>query len=339
MTSVLAAAAGSPHVGSGWRLVKQMPSASFPAGYYDRNGEEVFESRSPKLSGMFFVNAQYGWVVGEAGLVAQTADGGETWTERLLNPSDHFEGVFFLNSRRGWVVGNREIKGPAHRGLVLGTDDGGATWRELYVDNQFELSWLSGVWFVSDLVGWVVGEAQGDEGTNAGVILSTRDGGKKWRAQHFDRSSGSSLDSVKFQSERDGWATGTTGILLTNDRGIHWYSQRSGSGSVFDLIGSSEAWVAGGKNTLLHTGDRGKNWRPVSIPFEQRSLRLVHIKFEDRRNGWVVAVDGTIFHTTDGGKTWTWDLPDLEEDIQGGFATSLSFFGFTNGGAIFRKDR
>ena len=334
---VLTASAGGTPINSGWRLVKQMASGTFPVDHIDGGiGGPAVDIRPPRLYDMFFADDLNGWVVGEAGLIAHTRDGGESWTEQFLNPLDNLKALCFVNPQRGWAVGHRAIKG--NRGVVLKTDDGGGTWRELYVDNRFRLSWFSGVWFVTDRLGWAVGEAEQRDGAHGAVILCTQDGGKEWQVQYFDRSISFSLDSVKFLDERNGWATGANAILHTTDGGSHWYRRRDSSSSVFDAVNPLGAWVAGGRNLLLHTANGGKQWKSVSIPFEQRILRLVYIKFAGSE-GWVMAVDGTIFHTRNGGESWEWDLPNIDEDIQGGFATSQSFLGFTEEGAIFRKDR
>jgi photosystem II stability/assembly factor-like uncharacterized protein len=68
------------------------------------------------------INNQEGWVVGNAGIISHTTNGGASWIAQT-NPdslSRSLYGVFFLNSNEGWAVGNL--------GVILSTSNGGNTW-------------------------------------------------------------------------------------------------------------------------------------------------------------------------------------------------------------------
>jgi len=107
----------------------------------------------PGFWDLFFVDRQFGWVVGEEGTIVATRDGGSTWTlkntgladahsapklERIpragridvIDAGDRTPGltlrsVRFVDRNRGWIVGYYAGLG---RSLILRTEDGGGTW-------------------------------------------------------------------------------------------------------------------------------------------------------------------------------------------------------------------
>src|SRR5690348_406622 len=78
---------------------------TFPAGF---------------LTGVQFVSATRGWVVGQDTILA-TTDGGRHWTVQDSGPRD-LTSVDFVSSEAGWAVGTH---------AVLATADGGAHWLTL----------------------------------------------------------------------------------------------------------------------------------------------------------------------------------------------------------------
>lgn len=99
-------------------------------------------------SGIFFLDNQIGWVVGNK--IKHTTDG-ITWAEQT-NPDPYPGGramtdVVFLNANEGWIVGNQ--------GLILHTLNGGSTWN-IEADG-LSTSLLSGIQFISPTTGYIVG--------------------------------------------------------------------------------------------------------------------------------------------------------------------------------------
>ena len=76
------------------------------------------------LSGIWFVDADRGWVVGTFGAIWHTGDGGATWVPQSSGTSLPLLAVQFVDADRGWAVGGDFALG----GIVLRTTDGGATW-------------------------------------------------------------------------------------------------------------------------------------------------------------------------------------------------------------------
>ena len=99
------------------------------------------------LNGIYFVDSEYGWAVGNEGNILHTTDGGKQWLkQQSLKKTDLF-GVFFTDRQEGWAVGMG--------GTILHTTDGGETWKpEKSVTTQD----LWAIQFVGKSYGWIVGQ-------------------------------------------------------------------------------------------------------------------------------------------------------------------------------------
>lgn len=151
----------------------------------DTGGKTWRKLEIPNASGghsdyhdLFFLNPMQGWIGGD-GVIAHTADGGETWTlqydiSREVTPA--FQSVHFLSAREGWVAGGW---------LLLRTVDGGRTWKDIHIiKNTIEGSEYTfcGVYFLSSDVGVVTGQYwQYRTSTyERPFLLVTFDGGDTW---------------------------------------------------------------------------------------------------------------------------------------------------------------
>jgi photosystem II stability/assembly factor-like uncharacterized protein len=111
-----------------------------------------------------FPGEETGWVVGDAGTILKTDDGGVTWEKQESGVSSALLAVDFVDTSIGFAVGKS--------GRILRTLDGGSKWATLDSGTQKR---LSAACFVSASRGWVVGKS--------GVRLRTADGGRTWRGQ------------------------------------------------------------------------------------------------------------------------------------------------------------
>jgi len=66
--------------------------------------------------GLFFLDARRAFIVGDAGTLLASEDGGKTWAPRKIPATDNLTDITFVGES-GWIVG--------HSGLVLHTSDGG----------------------------------------------------------------------------------------------------------------------------------------------------------------------------------------------------------------------
>jgi photosystem II stability/assembly factor-like uncharacterized protein len=57
-------------------------------------------------SDIFFVDSNAGWIVGSAGNVCKTIDGGRNWVPEITGTSLNLNAVHMLSRTRGWIAGN-----------------------------------------------------------------------------------------------------------------------------------------------------------------------------------------------------------------------------------------
>ncbi len=224
------------------------------------------------------------FVVGYAGKVLETTDGGRTWEPRKSGVDTALYAVSFVDDQNGWIAGQE--------GVILHTSDGGKTWEKqqsnaIQKDAELEQPlYLFAIHAVDKDHAWAVGDRS--------VLTSTSDGGKTWKsrkvAMELDISGGQSLASadpifygVKFTDLQHGWIVGEFGkIMHTEDGGETWKEQErtlmEGTG-IFDLL---------------------------DLP----TLFSVHMTNGEK--GVAVGLEGRIARTTDGGKRWAFDEADVD---------------------------
>ncbi len=255
------------------------------------NNPPPVEARPPRsgpqdLEGVFFVDADRGWAVGDYGTILHTKDGGRTWSPQTARTDASFTAVTFqADGLRGWVVGSETT--------VLYTDDGGRIWREQFRRVGYT---LNSVAFHSDgQRGWAVG--------TEGTILRTVNGGSTWELSTSDTDT--NFESVTFDRDGNvGWVVGGA-ILHTQNGGQTWSSQgtetKGGFSSVALDAGGQRGWAVGDYGAILSTTD-GRNWKQQTV---RPGIPLRSVVFHsDQRRGWAVGGQGMIIHTEDGGRRW-----------------------------------
>jgi photosystem II stability/assembly factor-like uncharacterized protein len=231
------------------------------------------------------VSQDRAFVVGYAGKIVETTDGGRTWTGRPSGSDLALYSVHFVDDEVGWISGQD--------GLILHTANGGKTWDKQESNASFEEKdsgkqplFLFSITALDRDHAWAVGDRS--------ILTSTRDGGKTWTARKVgmetDLSGGQSLAAadpifydVKFLDQKRGWIVGEFGkIMHTSDGGETWHEQEKtlleGS-NIFDLL---------------------------DLP----TLFGVHII--DEKNIVGAGLEGHLARTSDGGQRWTYDETDVE---------------------------
>ncbi len=172
-------------------------------------GEEQGESvipLNPMINEIFFISPLKGWVVGEAGSIWATDDGGMKWVKQKSGTLEDLFGVFFKDENEGWATGLN--------GTLLYTDNGGKTWKpqvSTVAQSLFDIA-------VSGDRGYAVG--------NAATMIETKDGGKTWK--EFKPASIQSYSWIRgltvIKDVQDKYvAVGGLGtVMISNDGGITW---------------------------------------------------------------------------------------------------------------------
>ena len=230
------------------------------------------------LFDVFFLENR-GWAVGLNGIIFYTLDYGETWFEISCGYNFRLEKVYFTDDLVGYMLGS---------GNLLKTSDGGETWILLNPTDHV----IQNMYFLNRDTGWVAG--------GEGTILKTTDGGATWKYQQFNGVQYSTLSSIFFIDDKNGWSCGSGldvkgGVILkTTDGGESWNLQQSGENSFIYSVCFTDinnGWAVGDMGIMFSTIDGGTSW----IKEGSGTLSdLNAVSFKDNNEGWVTGNDGIV---------------------------------------------
>ncbi len=239
---------------------------------------QIFPDREDYY-GVFVLDEQNAWAVGNRGVVLHTADAGQTFTQLNSGVERAIYDVNFADAQSGVAIGQD--------GLILKTDDGGQTWKQIPLalpledwqvaqPHMFALSRGASPNHV-----WAVGPV--------GAIIHSADGGETWQNQSLGRDV--TLNGVSFASDTEGWIAGEFGsILRTQDGGQTWQEQRNVLNlPKFTRPDLSEEDAIAQRVPRLYLED----------------LFLIDVAFRNPTEGYVTGESGILLHTLDAGETWT----------------------------------
>lgn len=289
--------------------------------FYSLTAQSGWVLRSSNIKGdlvsVFFTSSEKGWIAGDNGYLASTADGGKTWTQYPLNTTENINEIYFRNNDNGYLVAGRKL---------YITRDGGRTWQEtrIYHTGEFGAArpdFLS-IRFSDKKRGYVIGsvlrKSGNDEVVIDSLVMRTEDGGDTWR--RITVPSKTELFHVDFNGNSHGWIVGDGGLILAStDEGNTWTKQDSGTTIPLynvDFRDSKEGYIVGKSGTILRTKNGGATWEKVVTNFKDTFLR---VDFTDDKNGWAVGYSGTILRSNDRGKTWVRQESNTHERLYGLF--------------------
>jgi photosystem II stability/assembly factor-like uncharacterized protein len=294
-----------------------------------------------KLSGVFFVDRDRGWVVGSNGALLATEDGGAKWRRQTLperQRNEMLNDVWFFNPDRGLLLGEYGLfnrKGAidwSEKVFLLTSKDRGANWEAgtlqrlpvrqsgqpapsssesasgdmLKTGSRPSDPILLRMSFANDQVGWAVGEW--------GMIQRTIDGGATWTMQETPKRK--LLYDVFAIDDGHAWAVGTVGtILRTVDGGRNWEEQSSGVVQTLravHFVDPQRGWAGGAKGTILATTNGGARWQRLTSGVELNLNDVIFLNAKEGlgagpregREGWIAGDRGLLLRTTDDGATW-----------------------------------
>jgi photosystem II stability/assembly factor-like uncharacterized protein len=272
------------------------------------------------------------------GIFVRTSDGGQTWTETLLERSDmgitRINALHFINATTGWLAGYTAKQ----ESVVLKTTDAGANWEATKVNFK---QIPTAIFFVDENNGWMAGvpfvddEEEDEIETGPSDLLMTNDGGKTWLAQ---RRLPVGLTDIQFTDQTTGWVVGQRGaIYKTTDSGRTWDAQKSelepGEGSAVDLTGegskkfnmmgvsfsdANNGFVVainddGDQGRVLGTPNSGASWSKKLIGADEGYRDIFALNANE---AWVVTNFGRyIYYTADGGRYWNSEFVVADQDI------------------------
>jgi photosystem II stability/assembly factor-like uncharacterized protein len=201
----------------------------------------TFGSGLPVFEGLYFRNANTGWLCGSL-QIQKTTDGGLTFDSVYV--SAELTDIYFKNALEGVSSGEY---------TVYRTSNGGQTWEQSIIKDEWRQMFLR-VSFINNTTGFVVGSS---------ITLKTTNFGVTWDSVGrviTDRQIYSSI----FTSENIGYAGGSYGVFYkTTNGGRNWGFQDTngfGNGFVrsFWAYNDSILWAVGGDGKILHTTTGGQ---------------------------------------------------------------------------------
>lgn len=121
---------------------------------------------SGRVNDVHFISQVTGWIVGDDGLVAHTADGGANWTASDAEIDLDLLAVHFVSQDIGLAVGTN--------GVIQRSEDGGLSWSAVANPTKQE---LHSVTLLSDGAGWI-SSTKNDNGMP--TVLKTLNTGESW---------------------------------------------------------------------------------------------------------------------------------------------------------------
>ncbi|MBS1796397.1 MAG: hypothetical protein JSS81_21285 [Acidobacteria bacterium] len=285
------------------------------------------------LVAVFFTSAEKGWIAGDDGYLAWTADGGRNWTKQDIGTTESINEIYFRNDDNGYLVAGKKM---------FITKDAGRTWQETKIykpaDFRGTPEFLS-IRFADKKRGIVIGSVLNkDERVIDSLVMRTEDGGETWKRVVVP--SKKELFHLDFVGSSRCWIVGDDGLVLFSDNGGETF-QTQRSGTTLDLYNvdfrdENEGYIVGSKGTILRTENGGAIWETVKTAFPVTYMR---VDFADDKNGVVVGYNGTILRSSDRGKTWTKQFSGTGNNLYGLYFTKKYGWAVGAGGVVLQYQR
>jgi len=250
----------------------------------------------PDRYALSFVDANTGWIVGDAplycGNLKKTTNGGETWAIQSFGAAyDSWScyGVDFADDQTGWACGYNAL---------LKTTNGGAAWNPV-TNGAPASTWWYSLDFINSQTGWACGYDK---------VIKTVNGGATWSAQSV--SNYQSYYKIRFADANVGAVAGYRLLLTTTNGGANWAWRTPPYPSNYwydvGFVNSATGWVCGGEGKVGRTADGGATWSlGTNLPAAVTGVHFSAMWWVDEQFGVLAGNGGRIVATRDGGSTWT----------------------------------
>lgn len=201
-------------------------------------GQWVFQTTTAEyLNDVFCITENIVVVVGDAGTISKTSDGGINWIQKTSNTSQNLKKVQFVNLDIGYAIGDI--------GTLIKTIDGGESWTTISTGVTNNLTGLSCVnesnFFIS-----------GD-----GPIMKTINGGQTFEV--MNTSDFAIIDSIQFLNMLTGYASNLNALYKTTDGGNTWNIIHENDVFSFFFLNENIGFI-NATNGLSKTIDGGTNF-------------------------------------------------------------------------------
>jgi len=252
--------------------------------------------------GVFFVNSNTGFIVGDNGSLLKTTNAGAEWIIKNSGTSYALHKVIFINTEVGLIVGEN--------GTVLRSVNAGDNWTAIPTGLPNNVSGnCNRITFANENTGFIA--------SCSGILKSTNSG-LNWSLIY---PTSTYLFGFNFVNANTGMAIGDNAtVIRTTNGGLNW-SPVSLSGFNFQLCGITSTnenlfYIVGGTEgssaTMLRTTNFGNEWILMNTP---ATNRLNTIQFANAVTGYAVGHNGTILKSTNSGINWVKQTINTTRDL------------------------
>lgn len=245
---------------------------------------------SNTLNGVFFTDANTGYVTGVKGTILKTTDGGTTWKTLNAGTSYDINAIWFTSADTGYAGGEVNSEG-----IISKTTDGGKTWKELISGRT--PGPVRSLYFISKDTGFA--------GCGFGKFHITTDAGKTWKSLYVPDAESGSFENLQFTADRKIFMTTDSKIFKSTDMGKTWTNTIM-TGFVIDAMNfptKDVGYVAGGLSpTLYKTTNGGVTWNKRTTSGVYGNITKAYFSSVD--TGYIATSDNNIFKTVNGGLIW-----------------------------------
>lgn len=255
------------------------------------------------LWGIYFFDANTGFVSGGNGNILKTTNGGQNWIAQNSNTTIALWTITFINNQTGFVVGGSfnpgQIDNPGD-GLILKTTNGGTNWFTIL---SAQPNTFFGIQFPNSSTGFV-------SGIN-GTLLKSIDGGNNWSILNSGTSAflfGLFATDASTITACGGTMSGSGGTIIRSiNGGMNWNNclNPSDTNSFLLSVGYSSAntgFAVGIGGKTLKTINGGVNWTSLSSSATTNDINCIFFRNDF---GFGVTDKGDIINTTNGGNNWS----------------------------------
>lgn len=282
--------------------------------------DEKISHTNEKLNSIYFIDADTGYIFGNASTILKTINGGESWSDLNAPLNLTITDGAFPVADFGMCV--------TAEGYILRTFNYGLTWEyRLYADYDAFYS----IVFTNDTTAYISGWE-----SDLGFLMKTMDRG--FNFQHIYPNVFFNITSIFFVNENLAFIVGDGGYIgKTTDSGVTWrtiYNQSYKKLYSIFFTDSLNGYAVGEDSTILKTTDGGEIWLLLGSGF---TSQLMAVDFPTSEIGFAAGTNGEVYKITDNKAT----LIYRETSFYNGFYFVYfinEFIGFTGGsnGKFFR---
>lgn len=277
-----------------------------------------------------FADQNHGVIVGGSGIVAITADGGNTWTyptsvQAVIGTTELKSAVYHANGKI-WICGSS--------GMIAYSPDHGATWS---IQAAPVSTILYGMSMNEDGIGFIVC----NKGTpDQSKIFKTNNFGATWTLENLTVGGNPSIFNVRHFGNKV-ILVGDFGYLgFSNDNGTTWTHYPYAAGTTTNdelhdvvMIGNV-GYAVGWYHCLLKTTDGWATYTPVVHDFTSSHLEQVVANSSGNlvAAGW----QGTLAVSTNGAVNWLDSVPSSVDLWQASIVDANTWFIAADKGNIFK---